>query len=176
MAAPTEMGRRRGILLILHDTYILPPHLILPSGSPEMLFPVTWQEPHIHSSATLSANIYQAPTTHEATIIPMDSSRLLLFLLPVFLLQQNALGSTNLPVPRGSPLSFVLLCLLGLLLPCPFCRYLCPGTLGPMASVDISTTYYLPCPQSPVCQEGEPREGQGCGPGRHPQSLGLEIC
>lgn len=48
MAAPTEMGRQRGILLILHDIYILPPGLILPPGPPEMLFPVTRQEPHIH--------------------------------------------------------------------------------------------------------------------------------
>lgn len=107
---------------------------------------------------------------------PMGSSRLLWLLFPVFLLQQNALGGTNLPAPTGSPLSFALLSLLDLLLPCPFCRYLCPRTLGPMASVYISTTCYLPCPQSPVCQEGEPMEGQGCGPGRHPQPLGLEIC
>lgn len=44
-------------------------------------------------------------------------------------------------------------CLLGLSLHCPFCCYLCLGTLGPMASAYISASDHLPYPQPSAQRE-----------------------
>lgn len=135
-----------------------------------MLFLVTLQEPHIHQQ-----HFQQIFTKH-----PLHM-RLQLHLWTAlgFSLSSPLSSCCNrmpwavpaLPAHRGSPPSFALLCLLGLLLPCPFCCCLRPGTLGPMTSVYFNHLQSS-LPSVPCLPRGRNQGGAGQWARKTPSAFG----